>query len=449
MRKLLVVAARDYLAAVRTKSFLIGLLIMPLMMGGSVLVQYLLKDVRDVRDKHFAVVDRSPDGKLAAALVAAAAKREVNDPETKKQVRPRFVIEPVSPAEGLAGAHEGTAGGPGEQRVELSERVRRGELFGFLEIGPDVLRPPPPGAAPDERAELRYQTNSPTYQAFPTWAERVLTEAVQEQRAAAAGLPPGAIRVLVRPAQLKTKGLSRRTATGIEEPPEKDPIVEMVLPSGISVFMFMMILLGSTPLLQGVVEEKMQRIAEVLLGSVPPFQLMLGKILGTVGVSLTLAGVYLGGGYWTAYTYGYAAYLPVELLAWFVAYLVLAVTLYGSLFIAVGAACTDMRETQNLLWPVMLLATLPMFFLTSVLREPNSTLAQTVSFFPPATPMLMLVRQAVPPGVPAWQPAVGVVLVLATTALCVWVAGRIFRVGILMQGKGARLGEMVKWVFRG
>jgi ABC-2 type transport system permease protein len=72
-----------------------------------------------------------------------------------------------------------------------------------------------------------------------------------------------------------------------------------------------------------------------------------------------------------------------------------------------------------------------------------------MSFFPFATPMLMVARLAVPPGIPWWEPVLGVLGVLATTVLCVYAAGRIFRVGILMQGKGARFGEMVKWVFRG
>jgi ABC-2 type transport system permease protein len=97
----------------------------------------------------------------------------------------------------------------------------------------------------------------------------------------------------------------------------------------------------------------------------------------------------------------------------------------------------------------MLLAMLPLFIIGNVMREPNSPVATGLSFFPFATPMLMIARQAVPPGLPWWQPAVGVVVVLATTVLCVYAAGRIFRVGILMQGKGARLGEMVRWVFRG
>ncbi|HZY88882.1 MAG TPA: ABC transporter permease, partial [Gemmataceae bacterium] len=200
---------------------------------------------------------------------------------------------------------------------------------------------------------------------------------------------------------------------------------------------------------QGVVEEKMQRIAEVLLGSVRPFQLMLGKLLGMTGVSLTMAAVYLGGALWAAHRYGFAEYVPAELLVWFFVFQTLASLMYGSLFIAIGAACTDMRETQNFLWPVMLLATMPMFVIVNVLQEPSSAVSTGLSFFPFATPSLMIARQAVPPGVPWWQPALGAAGVLLTTLLCVWAAGRVFRVGLLMQGKGARLGEVARWVFRG
>src|SRR5262249_53686867 len=159
---------------------------------------------------------------------------------------------------------------------------------------------------------------------------------------------------------------------------EEDKALSLLVPFGFLMLMFMVIMVGATPLMQGVVEEKMQRIAEVLLGSVSPFQLMMGKLLGTVGVSLTLVAVYLGGAYIfalkseAAQKYGFIEHLPVELIAWFVVFQVLAVILYGSLFIAIGAACTDMKETQSLIWPVMLLATMPMFVCFNVIREPNS-----------------------------------------------------------------------------
>ena len=97
-------------------------------------------------------------------------------------------------------------------------------------------------------------------------------------------------------------------------------------------------------------------------------------------------------------------------LAWFIAYLVVGVVMYGALFIAVGAACSDLRDTQTMLWPVMLLAMLPLFVWINVVREPTSTFSTVASFIPTATPMLMILRIAVPPGVGWWQPALGLAL---------------------------------------
>jgi ABC-2 type transport system permease protein len=102
-----------------------------------------------------------------------------------------------------------------------------------------------------------------------------------------------------------------------------------------------------------------------------------------------------------------------------------------------------------LMFPVMMLAMVPMFVWLPVLQDPNSSFSTGISFFPFATPLLMVVRLAVPPGIPLWQPILGVAVVLATTVLCVYAAGRVFRVGILMQGRGAKLRDLIRWVFRG
>jgi len=112
---------------------------------------------------------------------------------------------------------------------------------------------------------------------------------------------------------------------------------------------------------------------------------MLGKLLGMVGVSLTLAAVYLGGAYWAAYRYDFAQFIPTSLLLWFLVYQMLAVLMFGSLFIAIGASCTDMRETQSMTLAVMLLICIPMFVWLNVIREPNSSFATGISLFPFAT----------------------------------------------------------------
>ena len=102
-----------------------------------------------------------------------------------------------------------------------------------------------------------------------------------------------------------------------------------------------------------------------------------------------------------------------------------------------------------MMMPVMLVLVFPMFFLGYLLQNPTSSLARWLSWFPPATPMLMSLRMGVPPGVSIWEKGAAMALMLVTTLFFVWAAGRIFRVGILMQGKGARFGEMIRWVING
>jgi ABC-2 type transport system permease protein len=439
MRKMLVIAVREYLAAVRTKTFIISLVIIPVMMLGSIILQVLLQGVVDQTDKHFVVLDHAAPKDLLADIDKKIKER--ND----KQM-PHFVIDRVEQAK--------SGDGLNEQRFELSEEVRAGKIVGFLEIRP-ARAMPPAKEKPKEKANvqifLRYQTNRPTYMDFSHFAKDVAEKYEREKLRTRAKLTADQAQAIVLPVVLDSKGLSQKDReTGkIEDASTQGQFAPVIVPAVMMMLMFMVVMMTATPFMQSVVEEKMQRIAEVLLGSVPPFELMMGKLIGMVCVSLTIAAVYLGGAYWAAQRFGFAEFISPDLLLWFVILQSLAGLMYGSLFIAIGAACTDMKETQNLLLPVMLLVCLPLFFLGNIMREPNSAIARGLSFFPFSTPMLMIARIASPPGLPWWEPTLGVLLVLATTVLCVWAAGRIFRVGILMQGKGAKIGQMFKWIIRG
>jgi ABC-2 type transport system permease protein len=130
----------------------------------------------------------------------------------------------------------------------------------------------------------------------------------------------------------------------------------------------------------------------------------------------------------------------------FLVFLGMAVVLFGSFFVAVGAACTDLKDSQNMMTPVMLAVMLPVFVAGPVLRAPDGTLATALSMFPTSAPFLMMLRIAMQPGPPAWQVIVSILLMLATVVVAVWAAGKIFRMGLLMQGKSATIGEMIRWV---
>ena len=439
MRKTLVVALREYLVSVKTKAFLIGLLMMPLMMGGSFIVGALMANRVDTKDKRIAVADYT--GRLFDAVDAAAQQRNTTvifqgEGAARKQILPRFVVERVD------------VGGVDMQRLslQLSNRIRKGEIMAFVVIGPNVI-----DAVKDPgQATLNYYSNTPTYMDAMQWISGVLNNQVQQLRLEGAAIDSKVVRQLTQRVPIGNLGLVETDAAGnITNAVETNQLVNFLVPFAMMFLMFMVIMATTTPLLNSTLEEKTQRIAEVLLASIPPFELMAGKLLGIMGVSLTMATVYLNGAYAALHRAGYDQYFPWQSIWWFIGFLSLAVLMYGSIFIAIGAAVSDMKEAQSMMTPVMLLVVSPMFVLQYVLREPASTISLAMSLFPPATPMLMIIRQTIPPGIPVWQPVLGVVLVLLTSLVCVFAAGRIFRVGILMQGKGAKISEMVRWALRG
>jgi len=455
LRKILVIALREYNAAVRTKAFVVSLVFLPVLMLGSFTVQALLRDKVDTSAKHFAVIDRTEGEGVLAALQAATRQRnetELRDP-SGKQVKPEYVLERVAPADSEEAQQA--------LRLEQSERVRRGELDGIIEIGPDVDEAAPPAAdlprfdGPEpnfeERLSVRFQAHSHTAHEFPEWLRHSVSAAVKERRCRRLGLSVAQVDQTVRQVPILERGLSiwDPHEQKIRDGGEVNRMASFLLPTGLVMLMFMMIFVGASPLLQGVLEEKTQRIAEVLLGSVRPFPLMLGKLLGTVGVATTLGAVYLGGAYLGARHYGLTEYISPQVMAWFLVYQTLGVLLFGSLFIAVGSACTSAQEAQTLLMPVMVVAMIPLFVLVNVITEPNGALATGLSLFPTAAPTLMVARLALSPGLPMWQPLLGVVSVLLATLACVWAAGRIFRVGLLAQGQGAGFRDMMRWVWRG
>src|SRR5215831_9104109 len=439
MRKTIVVDLREYRAAVKTKAFLIGLLMMPLMFGGGILVQIVFRNNNDIRDKRVAIVDYT--GQIFDVLNQASNIRNETliyegEGAARKQVQPRYIMEKADPGTNDA-AHMSLA---------LSERVRKKEIFAFVIIEPDALESggnPAPGT-------VQYHSESPTYDQIQQWVAGPVNERIQQIRLQAAALDARIVREATRRVLVGNLGLVKADAAGNPIRAEQSNVAANIfVPIGLMMLMFMVVMGSATPLMNSVLEEKMQRIAEVLLSSIPPFQLMLGKLLGTVGVALTTGSVYLVGAYLALRRAGYVQYFPWDQVWWFVAFLGLAVLMFGSIFIAIGASVTDMKEAQSMMGPVMLLLVSPMFVWFNVVREPNSTMALAMSLIPPLTPMLMIVRQSVPPGVPIWQPLSGILFVLTATLICVFAAGRIFRVGMLMQGKGAKVSEMVRWAIRG
>jgi ABC-2 type transport system permease protein len=121
----------------------------------------------------------------------------------------------------------------------------------------------------------------------------------------------------------------------------------------------------------------------------------------------------------------------------------------GSGLAALGAACSDAKDAQNLGFPAIIPILVPMFLLGPIMKEPNSALATWVSLVPPLSPMMMMMRIGHPEGIPLWQPSIALVGVALFTVLTIFAGGRIFRIAILTQGQSPRLGDLMRWALRG
>jgi ABC-2 type transport system permease protein len=437
MRKILKVARRDYLATVRTKGFIVGLVLAPVLMSGGLIVMALFRDRTDPRDRHVAVVDRS--GVVADALVRAAAERNARD-TAGTAGRPRqaaYLIEVVRPNDR----------DPMLQRLLLSDRVRAKELHAFVEVGLNALHP----RRDTTERHLAYHSQNAALDETRGWIAGQVSATLRQRRLLEAGIDSAAVPDLFDSFGGTPLGLlSRDPATGrITDAPGRDERAAIFPPMAIMLLMFMMLMWGAMPQLNATMQEKSQRIAEVMLGSVQPFEFMAGKLLGGVAIALTASAVYVGVGLYALTVLGLSGLMPLSIVAWFFVYMLLAVAMYGALFAALGAACNDPVEAQSMSFVAMLPMILPTFLLLPVVMQPNSAFATGMSLVPLWTPMLMLMRQATPGGVPVWQPWVALVGVVATTLLFIWAGGRIFRVAILMQGTPPKLQHLVRWAIRG
>jgi ABC-2 type transport system permease protein len=244
------------------------------------------------------------------------------------------------------------------------------------------------------------------------------------------------------------------------------------------ILIYMILIIYGMMVMRGVMEEKMNRIAEVIVSSVKPFQLMLGKIVGIGAVGLTQFSIWLilmfllqmiipvifpgmfhqmaaaqaaqSGGQesmLTTISEGIKS-LPVGLMVFcFIFYFLGGYLLYASLFAAVGSAVSeDQQEAQQLTFPIIMPIILGFVIMTKAVNDPNSGLALFGSLFPLTSPVVMMGRIAYSP--PAWQIILSMVLLILGFLFFTWLTAKIYRVGILMYGKKITWKEMWKWAFR-
>lgn len=435
MRKAWVVAKREFLERVRTRQFIIGTVLGPVLMGALFVVPILLSSPSS--SKRVAIVDAAGGG--FGAKVEAALARSMIDGGGEGE-RQRFLVTRIG-AEGRADAVRdsliATVGQDGE-----------GSLTGVLVLSDRVLT----------NDSLEYFGSNVTSLSEMGIMNRLIRDVAVSERLTRLGIEPAILMEAIRPIELVTTRVSRGKTTG--QSGESSFMLAYIM----SFLLYMALLLYGMQVMTSTVEEKTNRINEVLISSLRPFELLLGKVVGVGSVGLLQMGIWVGAAYGIATARGPLASMfgvsaeavsslpipdiPLGLVLVFLLYFLLGFFFYSAAYAAVGSTCSTVQETQQAQMPVTLMIVAGLMVMFKLLDEPNGQLAQVLSLVPPLAPFVVPVRYSLSP---LTLPELGVsVLAMGLGVLgMAWVAGRIYRVGILMYGKKASFREIFRWIRAG
>ena len=418
MREALLIARREYLARVLSKAFLLTTLLLPLfmgmIMGGSILAATLIGG-----DNHLVVA--SDDATLANAVKMELVRKD-----------PKRSVDVVSPA---------TAA----NREDLIRRVGAKELDGYLWL---VAKPgdPIPAAMYTSRSAADFFTAGGLQGAVNKAALRV--------EIARRGLSAGEAESLLKSSDVKT--MQVKEGKVIPTDPAKGIFGAYVM---VMLLYFSVVFYGMN-VARSVVEEKTSRIFEVLLATAKPESLMAGKLLGVGAAGLTQLGVWLVSGSLLAvfamtaragvsgqmhdFSFSSFGVTPLQLL-FFLLFFVLGFLFYSAIGAGFGASVSSEQEVQQFSFVIVSPLVIGLVMMTYILSNPSAPLSVGLSLFPPCTPIVMYLRLASQQP-PMWQLLLSVALMLLAIWGAIWVASRIYRVGILMYGKRPTLPEMLRWM---
>jgi ABC-2 type transport system permease protein len=404
MHRLLKIAAREYGAYVRTVGFWLSMLLMPVVGAAAISAPAVLE--HNAPPPTIAIIDQT--GQAFAAPVVDGLRKSRGDGG-----RARIVDKTPEPDK------------------PLNAQIRT-----WL-VGDGALTAVAVVHGSGDAVAVDFWSNNLTDQSLERGVTGAVADVMQARRLAALGIEPMALEA-AQSLSPKVTSFSPR-ATGGGEVAMRDRLPGIV-GFAAAFLLWSMILTGAGILLNSVIEEKSNRVLEVLLASASSAEIMFGKILGVAGVTLTVLAVWasVGGTVMVLTQPTLAADVGAVLFGkglvfYFGFYLIGGYLLYAAIFIAVGAFCETTREAQTLLGPVMALLTIPIIFMTQAIRRPDSPLLEALSWVPPFTPFLMTARAASQP--PLWQVIGTGALMLATVGVVVWLAGRAFRAGALSTGK--------------
>lgn len=415
MDKLLAIIKREYTTRVKSKGFIFGTIITPLFMAALIFVPMLFLGKSSKTTHRLVVLDQSPSEAIYQHAQAQLAKEK----ETSFEVRREAI----------------TAARLEARQQELNAEIKAERLDGYVVLPPDVLQS---GKILRRTKNVNdFSTNRNIRDAF--------NAAVIWQRLTGAGINAQQIEALSQ--NIKVDFINDHGET-------ESPAGRWAFSFLLGIILYVTILVYGIQVLNGVIEEKQSRIVEVLLSSVRPFQLMLGKVLGIGLVSLTQITVWavsfgtvsaLAAAQAIAFGSFKIPRIPVSTLLFFGLYFVLGYFLYATLYALVGAMVSNQEDGQQAQFPITMSIAISMAFSSFIMTKPDSLVSLIVSQIPFFSPILMFMRITVQQP-PWWQIALSIALLIGSIFAAVWMAAKIYRVGVLMYGKRPSLPEVMKWL---
>ncbi len=420
MSEILLIIRREFLERVRSKAFVIGTVLFPVLMLAMFILPMLLD--RGGSTRSLVVVDEV-GGSIGDQFVAElTAPRESED-------------ENLYRVERVTGSFQ-------ELQAGLTERVVAEEIDGYVVLPANVL----------ETNGILYRARSIANFRVMGDIRRAGSRAVQAERLQQAGLDGAQVAALIQPVQVSE---ARVTATGEEGGNALSTFLVVYI---MAFLIYFMVVFYGASVLRSVLEEKTNRIAEVMVSSVRASHLMMGKIVGVgaaallqvaiwgamVAIALTQSSLLMERFNVSPEILGAMA-LPLPVAASFLAFFVLGFLFFSSLFAALGAAVNSEQEAQSLQMVVVLPLIVPLLFLAAITNEPFGTAARVLSLLPLTSPLAMPMRMGAAP-IPAMEVLLSLVLLAGAVALVAWLAGKIYRIGILATGKKPSMVELVRWL---
>jgi ABC-2 type transport system permease protein len=430
MRKMLAVFKREYLAAVRKKMFIFMTLFFPVLMAGMMVLPGLMM-AKGLGEKNVAVIDGT--GELRDAFTGS--DRGASAVGARRDLRQQLSIEYVDSG---GKAVDGVAK-PYLARL-AADRRSAAKLDAVLLI--------PADAFDGKNSKMTFYSRAATDIITQERLARMANRAIQRHRLTSRGIAPDALDSTLREVPTEGVQLSR---TGEQK---KGGELNFVIGFIFAALLLIPSLVYGLEIMRGIIQEKTDRVVEILVSSMSPMQLLTGKVTGIAAVGLTQVSVWILLGVGVA-SFGAASamvaginvlqFLRPMVFVYFVVFFVLAYFSYVCVYAIGGSICNSEKEAQQLIAPISMMMMLPWFLMIGIITNPESTMSVAFSLSPVYGPITMFVRTLVSEP-PLWHIGLSIAISLATVFVFFWVTAKIFRVGILSYGKRPTIPELWRWL---